>query len=45
MDHIFTAKIIDSHRITIPEAIWDLLGVAEGDAVKVTLEKVWIERS
>jgi len=40
MEHIFTAKIIDSHRITIPEPIWGMLGITEGDHVKITLEQV-----
>jgi len=40
MEHIFTAKVIDSHRITIPDPIWGLLGIAEGDAVRITLERI-----
>ena len=40
MEHIFTAKVIDSHRITIPEPIWDILGIAEGDTVRITLERI-----
>lgn len=45
MEHIFTAKIIDSHRITIPYPVWRLLGVAEGDSVRITLEKIDKEAS
>jgi len=40
MEHIFTAKVIDSHRLTIPEPIWDMLGISEGDLVRITLEQV-----
>lgn len=43
MEHVFTAKIIDSHRITIPDAIWGMLGVAEGDPVRITLETPYKE--
>jgi bifunctional DNA-binding transcriptional regulator/antitoxin component of YhaV-PrlF toxin-antitoxin module len=40
MEHVFTAKVIDSHRLTIPDPIWNLLGISEGDHVRITLERV-----
>jgi len=40
MEHVFIVKVIDSHRITIPHTICDLLGIHPGDFVKVTLKKL-----
>jgi bifunctional DNA-binding transcriptional regulator/antitoxin component of YhaV-PrlF toxin-antitoxin module len=39
MEHVFVAKVIDSHRLTIPDPIWNLLRISEGDYVKITLER------
>lgn len=40
MEHAFTAKVIDSHRLTIPEPVWHTLGIKEGEYVRITLERI-----
>lgn len=39
MTHVFTAQIVNKHRITIPKSVRDLAGLKVGDFVYIHLEK------
>jgi len=36
----FDAKVISGNRITIPNVVWETLGIEDGDLVHVQLWKV-----
>jgi AbrB family looped-hinge helix DNA binding protein len=38
--HSATVKVIKDGRITIPQEIRELEGIAEGDFLKITIEKI-----
>jgi len=40
MTEIFVAQIIADGRVTIPDSVRQLLGLKEGDFVRIKLEKV-----
>jgi AbrB family looped-hinge helix DNA binding protein len=38
--HAATVKVIKDGRITIPHEVRELKGIAEGDSLKITIEKI-----
>lgn len=39
MAETFLAKIIKNNRVTIPKEIMDVMGLSEGDYLRITIEK------
>jgi bifunctional DNA-binding transcriptional regulator/antitoxin component of YhaV-PrlF toxin-antitoxin module len=38
--HSATVKVIKDGRVTIPQEIREVEGIAEGDFIKITIEKI-----